>query len=560
MKPDLFLQNFEQLANAPNGIQKLRELILQLAVQGKLVEQDPKDEPAAVLLKKIEAETQKSISPVDLDAVMYDLPSGWQWVRLGNIAQHNAGKTLDKGRNKGVLRDYITTSNLYWGFFLLDDIRQMPIEDSELDKCTAQKGDLLVCEGGEAGRAAVWESNDTICFQNHIHRVRFFGGINAYYAFRLFEKMFHTGEINRYRKGVAITSISGKALASIIFPLPPLAEQKRIVARVEQLMARCDELEALQKKRGEARITLTKSCLNQLTLPEQSAPRSAWRRVADNFDLLIDTPESVSELRKTILQLAVQGKLVEQDPEDEPAEVLLEKISGEKQRLLKEGKIRKIEQQPLILDDETPFALPKCWEWVRLGETTINVEYGTSHKASPMRIGIPVLRMNNIQDGQVVLDNLKYVPKNIEELPKLFLENGDILFNRTNSAELVGKAGVFKGPGNAFTFASYLIRVALFEDLLISDYVNLVINSSYFRTTQIIPELTQQCGQANFNGTKLKNSLVPLPPLAEQKRIVAKVDLLMKLCDALESKLAQSQADADKLLSAIVHSLTEAAA
>ncbi len=238
------------------GLKKLRELILELAVRGLLVPQDPTDEPAAALLQKIAAEKArlvkegkidppKKFPPIREDEKPFELPEGWTWIRFGEIAQHNAGKTLDGGRNTGELRDYLTTSNLYWGRFDLSEVRQMPIRDDELDKCTAQKGDLLICEGGEAGRAAVWNEDYEICFQNHVHRARFYCEVNPYYAYRYFEKLSATGEINQYRKGVGISSISGKSLASVIFPLAPISEQRRIVAKVDELMALCDRLEEL---------------------------------------------------------------------------------------------------------------------------------------------------------------------------------------------------------------------------------------------------------------------------------------------------------------------------
>jgi len=233
----MLFENYNLLMDSPNSTAKMRELILQLAVQGKLVEQDPNDEPASELLKRIKAEKEKLIAegkirkqkplpPITEDEIPYELPQGWEWVRLGKITQHNSGKTLDKGRNEGESREYITTSNLYWGFFILDTLRKMPIKDEELEKCTAKKGDLLICEGGEAGRAAVWDYEDSICFQNHIHRVRFFCGISPYYAYRFFEKLNYTGEINNYRKGVAISNISGKTLSSIIISLPPTCRAK----------------------------------------------------------------------------------------------------------------------------------------------------------------------------------------------------------------------------------------------------------------------------------------------------------------------------------------------
>ena len=179
MTAKLLFENFEILADAPNGILKLRELILQLAVQGKLVPQDPKDEPASVLVANIrkvkdplkwgkEVKRSDSSSPIKTEEFPYDLPNNWTWCRVEDIAQHNSGKTLDGGRNNGSLRDYITTSNLYWGTFDLYSLRQMPIGDNEIERCSARKGDLLICEGGDAGRAAVWDKEYSKIGRAHV--------------------------------------------------------------------------------------------------------------------------------------------------------------------------------------------------------------------------------------------------------------------------------------------------------------------------------------------------------------------------------------------------------
>jgi len=298
--------------------------------------------------------------------------------------------------------------------------------------------------------------------------------------------------------------------------------------------------------------------LTLLTASEPKKFKKHWQRICDNFDLLYSKPENANKLRRAILQLAVQGKLVSQDPKDEPASALLEKIKTEKERLVKEKKIKKPKQFPPIDPSDVPYKLPNGWEWVKLEQIRKTIEYGTSPKASPKDIGIPILRMNNIQNGKLFNDNLKYVKKDIKDLPRLLLKKNDILFNRTNSYELVGKTALYTHDDDLFTFASYLIRVAIFTDWVDPEFTANAMNSYYFRHTQIEPEVTQQCGQANFNGTKLANTLLPLPPSKEQKRIVAKVDQQMTLCDELEASLSQSQSDCDRLMEATVSEILAA--
>lgn len=560
----MLTENLSLLAGAPNGIKKLRELILELAVRGKLVSQDPNDEPASDLLRRITEEknrlvadgkiqTLKLIQELPNASSLPNLPRSWRWVRFGEIAQHNSGKTLDKGRNTGIPRDYITTSNLYWGRFELDNVKQMLIRENELNKCTATKNDLLICEGGEAGRAAVWVQDKEICFQNHIHRARFYGNLSPHYAQRFFEKINATGEINQFRKGIGISNMSSKALASITFPLPPLAEQHRIVAKVDELMVLCDHIEAQQANAESAHAQLIQALLDSLTQASDSTDFAAnWQRMAEHFHILFTSEPSIDALKQTLLQLAVMGKLVPQDLNDEPASELLNRITQEKARLVAEGKLKK--QKPLveITEAERPFAIPGNWHWSRIGELALSTEYGLSEKTSDLQGGVPVLKMGDIQSGEVLLGEKMKVSKATEGLPELYLKSEDLLYNRTNSAELVGKTGLFLGRSGEFTFASYLIRIRCPEGLFSPAYLNMAMNAPGFRETQINPHLKQQCGQANVNGTIMKNMVVSVPPVAEQFRIVAKVGQLMALCNQLKNRITHARQLNEKLAVTLV--------
>lgn len=244
----------------------------------------------------------------------------------------------------------------------------------------------------------------------------------------------------------------------------------------------------------------------------------------------------VAELRQAILQAAVQGKLVPQNPQDEPASELLKRIQQEKARLIKEGKLKKEKPLPPVTEDEILYDLPEGWVWCRLFDVAINVDYGTSeksHKATSEQ-DVPVLRMGNLQNGQIVYNNLKYIPYEKLDLPFLYLKSGDLLFNRTNSLELVGKSAIYNLQSDKYSFASYLIRVRFCK--VFPAYISMYINSPHCCFEQIRPNATQQNGQANFNGTKLKHLLIPLPTLYEQERIINKVSKLMLLCDKLEAE------------------------
>ncbi|WP_339427685.1 MULTISPECIES: restriction endonuclease subunit S [unclassified Pseudomonas] len=559
----LLTNNLSLMAGGVNGIKKLRELILELAMRGKLVPQDPFDEPASELLKRINKEKARLIASgqkpakVSLDSLEkikhFKIPSTWCWVNFGSIAQHNSGKTLDKGRNTGVAREYITTSNLYWGRFELTNVRQMLIREDERERCTAVKNDLLICEGGEAGRAAVWDQDREICVQNHVHRARFYCDISPYFVQRYFEKLNYCGEINIFRKGVGISNMSSKALASIDIPLPPLAEQHRIVAKIDELMLLCDRLETQQADAESAHTQLVKALLGSLTNAKALTEFSeSWQRLSKHFHTLFTTEPSVDALKRTLLQLAVMGKLVTQDADDEPASTLLKQIELKKQRLTTEGKLKR--QKPLapISTKEQSFCLPSNWMWARIGDVALSTEYGLSEKTSDLSDGVPVLKMGDIQDGHIILGRQMKVSKVTEGLPQLYLEEDDLLYNRTNSAELVGKTGIFAGEKNQYTFASYLIRIRCPKEFLSPAYLNISMNTPLFRETQINPHLKQQCGQANVNGTIMRNMIISVPPVAEQHRIVAKVNQLMTFCDQLKTKLTQARQLNEQLATVLV--------
>ena len=233
---------------------KLKKSILQYAIQGKLVPQDPNDEPASVLLEHIRAEKKAKLGKKYVDSFIYkgddncyyekvenlvkeisgeipfDTPESWQWIRVDNLFQHNTGKALNSSNTQGVLHPYITTSNVYWGCFNLEHIKEMPFTQDEFAKCSIVPGDLLVCEGGDVGRAAIWEKDIPMCIQNHIHRLRAYNPVCTafyYFAFFVYKSIGLIGG-----KGIGIQGLSSGTLGKLIFPLPPLAEQERIVKQV----------------------------------------------------------------------------------------------------------------------------------------------------------------------------------------------------------------------------------------------------------------------------------------------------------------------------------------
>lgn len=540
------------------GIKKLRELILELAVRGKLLPQDQNDEPASVLLGKIAKEKARLIKEGQLkqekllpdigdDEKTFELPLGWEWVRFGTIAQHNSGKTLDSGRNTGQLRDYITTSNLYWGRFDLANVRQMPIAHEELSKCSARKGDLLICEGGEAGRAAVWPYNYEVCFQNHVHRARFYGEeIEPYFVYRFFEKLNATGEINQHRKGVGISNMSSKALALIVVPLPPHAEQQRIVAKVDELMALCDQLEQQQTDSLAAHQTVVETLLGTLTRVEsQQEFSAAWARIANYFDTLFTTEASIDQLKQTFLQLAVMGKLVPQDPSDELGEeIFFAPRNADKTKQKWAEPIKEVEK---------PFQLPPSWMWLRLGDiSSLKHGYAFSSEffateAAPFVLTTP----GNFHEKGGFRDReskRKYYSGPVD--PEFILKPGDLIIPMTEQAAgLLGSPAFIPDNGLIYIHNQRLGKFN-FSDAIAPEFAFWFFNCEFFRG-----ELSRTCTGMKVRHTspdRVLKVLFPVCPPAEQHRIVAKVNELMALCDALKACLADVQTTQRHLADAIV--------
>ena len=508
--------------------QQLKNSILQMAVQGKLVPQDPNDEPASVLLERIRAEKEQLIKegkikkeknpsvifrgadnlpyekvgknePVCIaDEVPFDIPESWEWVRLGEIFQHNTGKALNSSNKSGVLLEYITTSNLYWDRFELENLRSMYFTENEIEKCQVSKGDLLVCEGGDIGRAAIWLKDYKICIQNHIHRLRSYVPLCTrfyYYVFFLYK---YAGWIGG--KGIGIQGLSSNALHSLLVPVPPIAEQERIVKRLEII-------KPLSDKYSEASEQIQE--LNNL-FPEH--------------------------LKKSILQYAVQGKLVPQDPADEPASVLLERIRTEKEKLIKAGKIKRDKHESVIfrrdnsyyeisgkeevcIDDEIPFEIPDSWIWVRLGTALNQASTGPFgsmvHKEDYVESGIPIVNPANIIHGNISSEKIKKVSNaTANRLSSYKLKAFDIIIGRRGE---MGRSAVVESHQEGWLCGTGCFFVTP-SKLLLPQYLVFLLNSPFIKAA--LTENSVGTTMNNLNHNILQSLLIPVPPINEQKKIM----------------------------------------
>lgn len=522
------------------GVKKLRELILDLAVHGKLISQvESKLDVRKLVETHIQDKKLNIKKPFIIDKT--SLPLHWVRVHLATIAEHNTGKTLDKNRNTGSSRSYITTSNLYWGRFELDDLKEFLIEDSELERCQARKGDLLVIEGGDAGRSAIWRDDEHICFQNHIHRVRPFSGITSEYLYRCFEQFYLSGEIENYRQGVGIKSLSGKRLAQIPINLPPLEEQKRIVAKVDELMQLCDQLEQHQNLSSEAHDQLVDTLLNVLTnSSDVDEFQQNWQRISENFDLLFTTEYSIGQLKQTILQLAVMGKLVKQDPNDEPASELLKQIAEEKAKLIKEGKIKKSKPLLEISNEEKQYEIPHNWVWARLDSLTSKIGAGSTPKGGKevyVDSGIPFLRSQNVWNDGLALDDVAFISEEThEKMSGTHVQANDLLFNITGGS--IGRCALVATDFETANVSQHVTIVRSIDKDL-APFLHLVLRSSYIQN--LVMDVQVGVSREGLSIGKLSQFLIPLPSLTEQNRIIKKVEILNSIIDSLQVSLRKLQ-------------------
>ena len=549
MSPDTLLQHFDAITDAPTSAQKLRELILQLAVRGKLVPQDPTDEPASVLLERIEAERKrlykagkigklKPAEPLTEDEEPHPIPSTWRWVRLSDIGEIVGGGT-PKTENAAYWADdggvpWLTPADLNGveGKYIQCGRRQ--ISQTGLDNSSARllpRGAVLFSSRAPIGYVAI-AANPLATNQGFKSCVPYLDGMSDY-VFRFLQAV--APEVDRNAPGTTFKEVSGKIVGQIPTPVPPLPEQCRIAEKVDQLMTLCDELEERQQRRVEARVRLNRASLHHLTDATDDAELAErWQRIRDNFHLLYDAPETATELRQAILQLAVRGKLVPQDPSDEPASVLLERIKAQKEQLGSKSK-----PPPPLHSDAMPFEAPDGWQWVRFGEATINRDGERIPVSSEIRAG---------RQGQYPYYGASGVIDCIDD----FLFDKTLLLIGEDGANLLLRSSpiAFLAEGKYWVNNHAHVIDGISLDLL--RYVATFVNA-----TDLAPYVTGTA-QPKLNQAKMNSIPLALPPLPEQRRIVEKVDQLMALCDELEAKLTRSRTKAEKLASAVVHHLTAA--
>ncbi|MEA5464969.1 restriction endonuclease subunit S [Leptothoe sp. PORK10 BA2] len=347
-------------------------------------------------------------------------------------------------------------------------------------------------------------------------------------------------------KGTAQKGIYLGQLNNMLIALPPLAEQRRIVAKIDQLMARCDELEKLRSDRAQKLITVHTAALNRLlTAQDNDDFTAAWHFITQHFSELYSVKETVAELRKTILQLAVMGKLVPQDPNDEPVDHLLSRVLVEREKL-NLGKLKESQPQPL------EYEIPIHWKWKCLGSILVSgPTNGFSPKAVDYETSVRSLTLSATTSGKFKGEHSKFIANEISPDSNLWLCDGDILVQRGNTLEYVGVSAVYRGEPNRFIYPDLMMKLRVSSEID-TNFIYLAMSSEPCRNFLRSRASGTSGTMPKINQTTLKSLPLPLPPLAEQHRIVAKLDQLMALCDRLEGAISAAQTKQTDLLNAVM--------
>jgi type I restriction enzyme S subunit len=571
MNRELLLQHFDRISEAPDAIPRLRRFILDLAVRGKLVEQDPCDEPAAELIKQISAKRLTLVksgsfkSPKAIDNrkgvdLIDSIPNSWEWVYANDLWGFENG---DRGKNypsrdqfvpEGI--PFVNAGHLVGGKVVMDDMNFItPTTFQKLGGGKLKNGDQIYCLRGSLGKHAIYNYDFNAAIASSLVILRPVEPQTVPFLTLYFDSTAAMETLRRFDNGTAQPNLSSENLRKFKIPLPPLAEQHRIVAKVDELMALCDQLEAERNKREARRDRLVASSLNRISTTTAEEAKDAARFHINHLPRLTTRTEHIKQLRQTILNLAVRGRLVPQDPNDEPAAELLKRIQAEKIRLVKEGVQKKDAVLPALDLNQAPFTLPVGWSWARFPEL-----------------------------GKFGRGKSKHRPRNDSALfsdgTHLLVQTGDVARSQgvittyTSKYNDAGLAQSMKWPAGSLciTIAANIADSGILSfDACFPDSVvgfipaSMIPNARYFeyfvRTAKAnLLAFAPATAQKNINLEILNSVMIPLPPLAEQHLIVAKVDELMGLCDQLEASLNTTEADSRRLLEAVLRDALEPSA
>ncbi|MAP31566.1 MAG: restriction endonuclease subunit S [Marinobacter sp.] len=551
------------------GVKKLRELILELAVRGQLIEQSSDDSPVSILIEEIHSYREKLVDTGELKKqtklpdiptadAPYHLPEGWEWCRMGELAEVIRGVTYKKHQVSEQPRDEhvaLLRANNIQETITDESVVYVPLELINKRQLIT-KGDILIAmSSGSAnlvGKAAQASSEVHATFGAFCAVIRPLGKKLSLYLGFFTTTPTYRQQAQASGKGIGINNLNKKALDNLLVPVPPIEEQHRIVQKVDELMALCDRMEQQTSDQLEAHETLVDTLLGTLTQSENAAELAEnWARLAAHFDTLFTTEQSIDKLKQTILQLAVMGRLVEKDAEDEPAVDLLTQIHTRKVSLAGDRRIKQPRPLAQLDDAQYSYTAPAHWAWASFQDVADEISTGPFgsmiHKHDYVEGGIPLINPSHMANGKINEDSSVSVsPPKAEELSGYKLVKGDIVMARRGE---VGRCAVVtdRESGWLCGTGSFVLR---FHPAINRQFILLLFSTNTVR--EYLSGNSVGTTMTNLNHGILKKMPVALPPAKEQHRIVQKVDELMTLCDQLKERLNQASETRNQLAEAVV--------
>jgi type I restriction enzyme S subunit len=567
MNAELLLAHYERVSDAPDAVPRLRRFILDLAVGGKLVPQDPKDEPAAEMLKRITAEKMRSVTrnakknDLPLPALspgddVSECPPNWVWIRLGETGRIFNGNSVNESEKQRLAKvkeghPFIATKDIGYGRdpIAYENGLRVPIGDASYK--TARAKSVLIClEGGSAGKK-IGITDRTICFGNKLFANETWSDIDPRFILNLYLSDRFYRAFRRRMTGI-IGGIARSEFVNIPIALPPVGEQKRIVAKLDELMVWCDQLETARTEREAARDRLMVASVARLSdRADPEAFKVDARFFVDAIPVLTARVDQIKQLRQSILNLAVRGKLVAQNANDEPASELLNRIAAEKAQLIRDKKLKRQKSLSPVELESTPFELPVGWTWSKADDVFLNITDGFHNTPSPVATGRPYVTAKHIRPKKIDFDNCLYVDeKNHRELfAKTRVRRGDILVVNIGAG-----CGTPAMVDVDFEFSFKNVAIVNLPSVMGGAFILLFL---LFYRDLVFENLIKGGAQPFLGLGMLREMLIPLPPISEQQRIVSKVDELMGLCDQLEVSLIAGEDARSRLLNALLHEALE---
>jgi type I restriction enzyme S subunit len=558
------LAHFDRISDAPDAIPRLRQFILDLAIRGKLVEQDPRDESASELLKRIQVERElhstegavrkkRGNSQVDVDEIPFELPKSWARSSLGEVARYGISEKIESNKEISANTWVLDLEDIEKGSSRLIERVLSSSRPFQSSKTRFNKGDVLFGKLRPYLNKVLVADTDGVC-TTEIVPIRGFCEMAPEYIRLVLKSPLTMKRVDRLMYGMKMPRLGTDDALALNFPLPPLAEQHRIVAKLDKLMALCDRWEASQAEQESRRNRLAASSLHRLNNgADADVFREHARFALDNLPRLTTRSEHIQQIRQTILNLAIRGKLVPQDPKDEPATELLKRLHTEQEELIKARVLKPDGDDSRLLEEDLPCDIPSTWQWASLRSIIVfGPQNGISPKPSS-RPGAPkAITLTATTSGKFNPQHFKRVDATIPPDSEFWLHSGDLLFQRGNTREYVGIAAYYTGEPRLFLYPDLMIKVRLSQKVSLR-YVHLWAIAPPARAYFSTHASGAQATMPKINQGTLLQLPVPIPPLAEQGRIVAKVEELMALCDRLEAQLTTTKTESRRLLEAALH-------